>query len=85
MPYIHEQKRLSEEYERCQNYLDGSTRKPLVAVIEKQLLEKHMADLLAKGFTSMLDGDRLQDMKRLYNLSSRVAALDALKVGTQSQ
>ena len=37
------QKRLSEEYERCQNYLDASTRKPLISAVEEQLLSKHMA------------------------------------------
>ena len=37
------QKRLTEEYERCQNYLDGSTRKPLISAVEEQLLSKHMA------------------------------------------
>ena len=37
------QKRLTEEYERCQNYLDASTRKPLISAVEEQLLSKHMA------------------------------------------
>mmetsp|Transcript_26420 Transcript_26420/g.74343 ORF Transcript_26420/g.74343 Transcript_26420/m.74343 type:complete len:737 (+) Transcript_26420:341-2551(+) len=81
---LHSEKRLMEEYERCKNYLDVSTRKPLVAAVEKQLLEKHLADLLNRGFTPLIDGDRLQDLKRLYNLSSRVNALDAVKVAFHS-
>eukprot|EP00873_Tetraselmis_striata_P009147 jgi/Tetstr1/429411/TSEL_019321.t1 len=77
---LHVEKRLSEEYDRCVNYLDAATRKPLVAVTERQLLEKHMAAIVDKGFTRMLDGQRLGDLKRLYSLCGRVAALDALKV-----
>jgi cullin-4 len=75
------QKRLSEEYDRCVNYLDPATRKPLVAATERQLLERHMAAIIDKGFAAMLDGQRLGDLKRLYALCARVAALDALKVG----
>ena len=43
------QRRLTEEYERCQNYLDASTRKPLISVVEEQLLSKHMAAMLEEG------------------------------------
>jgi len=77
---LHAEKRLSEEYDRCVNYLDPATRKPLVAATERQLLERHMAAIIDKGFAAMLDGQRLGDLKRLYALCARVAALDALKV-----
>ena len=36
------QRRLAEEYERCQQYLDAGTRRPLVGVVEAQLLQVHM-------------------------------------------
>jgi hypothetical protein len=42
------QNRLHEENERCLLYLDGSTRKLLVATAEKQLLSRHTAAILEK-------------------------------------
>lgn len=40
--------RLHEEHERCLLYLDASTRKPLVATAERQLLERHISAILDK-------------------------------------
>lgn len=40
--------RLQEEHERCLIYLDASTRKPLIATAEKQLLERHIPAILDK-------------------------------------
>ena len=42
------QSRLHEENERCLLYLDGSTRKALVATAEKQLLDRHTSAILDK-------------------------------------
>lgn len=42
------QTRLHEEHERCLLYLDASTRKPLIASAEKQLLERHISAILDK-------------------------------------
>ena len=60
------QRRLGEEYERCQVYLDATTRGPLISVVESRLLEAHLAALLEKGFASLMDGARLTDLARLY-------------------
>ena len=73
------QRRLTEEYERCQNYLDVSTRKPLISVVEEQLLSKHMAAMLEKGFDSMMADMRVPDLARLYNLCGRIHALEPLR------
>lgn len=40
--------RLHEEHERCMLYLDSTTRKPLIATLERQLLERHIAAILDK-------------------------------------
>lgn len=48
------QTRLHEEHERCLLYLDASTRKPLIATAEKQLLERHISAILDKVFVWML-------------------------------
>ena len=42
------QMRLQEENERCLIYLDSSTRKPLVATAERQLLVRHVTAILDK-------------------------------------
>lgn len=103
------QMRLQEENERCLIYLDASTRKPVVATAEKQLLERHItaildkvavvesiailsvasfsflvlaycnSDLLVQGFTTLMDGKRIEDLQRMYMLFSRVNALESLR------
>ncbi|XLU44747.1 hypothetical protein S245_039561, partial [Arachis hypogaea] len=44
----HVEIRLQEEHDRCLIYLDASTRKPLIATPEKQLLERHIPAILDK-------------------------------------
>ncbi|GFQ05652.1 cullin-4 [Phtheirospermum japonicum] len=68
----HVEIRLQEEHERCLLYLDASTRKPLVATAERQLLERH-------GFTMLMDGKRIDDLQRMYTLFSKVNALESLR------
>lgn len=75
----HCEQRLSEEYERCQVYLDASTRKPLMQVVERQLLSRFVAPLLEKGYRQLMDAHRVPDLARLYALAARVAALDPLR------
>ncbi|GKU92580.1 hypothetical protein SLEP1_g6287 [Rubroshorea leprosula] len=75
----HVEIRLHEEHERCLLYLDASTRKPLIATAEKQLLERHIPAILDKGFTTLMDGHRIEDLQRMYSLFSRVNALESLK------
>ena len=52
------QKRLGVEYERWQQYLDSPTRKPLVSIVEQQLLATHMALILEKGFHPLMTQKR---------------------------
>lgn len=40
---IYAERRLREEAQRCERYLAGPTRRPLIAIVETQLLELHMA------------------------------------------
>eukprot|EP00798_Chlamydomonas_sp_ICE-L_P023806 gene23806-9369_t len=75
----HCERRLSEEFERCVNYLDSATRKPLIAAVERQLIATHTAALLEKGYTTLMDAHRVEDLARLYNLSVRVNALESLR------
>jgi cullin-4 len=68
----HVDKRLNEEAERLLHYLDQSTRKPLFACLEKQLIEAHLTTLLQKGLDQMLDENRVEDLMLFYQLLSRV-------------
>lgn len=52
------QKRLAVEYERWQQYLDTPTRKPLISIVEEQLLRSHMPAILDKGFDALMSEKR---------------------------
>ncbi|XP_038705858.1 cullin-4-like [Tripterygium wilfordii] len=80
----HVEIRLHEEHERCLLYLDASTRKPLIATAERQLLEQHISAILDKGFTALMDGHRIEDLKRMYSLFYRVNALETLRQALSS-
>ncbi|CAN8267329.1 unnamed protein product [Cochlearia groenlandica] len=80
----HVEERLHEENERCILYIDASTRKQLLATIEKQLLERHIVAVLDKGFTPLMDGRRIEDLLRMYTLFSRVNALESLRQALSS-
>ncbi|KAE8708845.1 Cullin-4 [Hibiscus syriacus] len=80
----HVEMRLHEEHERCLLYLDALTRKPLIATAEKQLLERHIPAILDKGFVTLMDGRRIEDLQRMYSLFSRVNALESLRQALSS-
>ncbi|KAL9260448.1 Cullin-4-like protein [Drosera capensis] len=80
----HVETRLHEEHERCVLYLDASTRKPLISNAEKQLLERHITAILDKGFTTLMDANRIEDLQRMYILFSRVNALESLRLAIGS-
>eukprot|EP00197_Chlamydomonas_leiostraca_P016154 CAMPEP_0202861492 /NCGR_PEP_ID=MMETSP1391-20130828/2868_1 /ASSEMBLY_ACC=CAM_ASM_000867 /TAXON_ID=1034604 /ORGANISM="Chlamydomonas leiostraca, Strain SAG 11-49" /LENGTH=749 /DNA_ID=CAMNT_0049540895 /DNA_START=162 /DNA_END=2411 /DNA_ORIENTATION=- len=75
----HCEARLGEEYERCAQYLDPVTRKPLVGVVEARLVAAHLPALLERGFAQLMDGQRVPDLGRLYSLAGRVGAHEALR------
>lgn len=68
----HVEMRLEEENERILHYLDQSTKKPLVYLVEKQLLEQHVTQMLVKGLDQLLSENRISDLTRMYNLFTRV-------------
>ncbi|KAJ8513066.1 hypothetical protein OPV22_003500 [Ensete ventricosum] len=80
----HVESRLHEEHERCLLYLDASTRKRLVATAEKQLLERHTSAILDKGFTMLMESNRVDDLQRLYTLFQRVDALELIRQALSS-
>ncbi|KAK6195670.1 hypothetical protein SNE40_001052 [Patella caerulea] len=71
--YLHHvDKRLNEETERLLHYLDQSTKKPLIACVEKQLIDQHLPQILNKGLDNMLQENRIGDLMLLYQLFTRV-------------
>jgi len=74
----HCERRLEEEAERCANYLDAGTAKGLMHVCEQGLIEAHIGDILDKGFVELMRRHRLEDLKRLHSLLSRMNGLDRL-------
>ena len=47
---------LKEETERVQLYLDASTRKPLIDVVEQTLLTAHTMAIIERGFDTLMVG-----------------------------
>ncbi|RWS04501.1 cullin-4A-like protein [Dinothrombium tinctorium] len=68
----HVDKRLHEEWGRLMHYLDGSTKRPLIQCVEKQLISEHLCSILQKGLDQLLDENRINDLSLMYNLLSRV-------------
>ena len=74
----HCERRLSEEAERCTNYLDASTARGLMRACEQGLIEAHIGDILDKGFVDLMRQHRIDDLHRLHKLLARMDGLDRL-------
>lgn len=68
----HVDKRLTEENERLNYYLDSCTKPSLIHCVEKQLLSEHLQTILQKGVDTLLDENRLPELTLLYNLLARI-------------
>lgn len=68
-------KRLREEEERCQQCLSMSTEAKIRSVVEQELVGAHIADVInlpGTGVRNMLDNDKTEDLKNMYELVKRV-------------
>ena len=71
----HVEKRLKEEVERVEAYLDASTEVRLTAAMDKELIAgetKTLIEMEGSGLSSMLDHNRYDDLRRMYVLFKRV-------------
>lgn len=75
----HVDTRLKEENSRSNAYLDYSTKKPLIACVERQLVSAHAAALLDKGFALLCDEARIDSISLMFSLFTRVSAVDLIK------
>lgn len=71
----HTRKRVNEEQDRCRSTLSPLTAPKIKAVIEDELVRKHIRDVIeleGSGVKYMLDNDRLGELEMVYELISRV-------------
>jgi cullin 4 len=69
-----------EAVELTSKQLDISSRKPLLEVIDEQLLLPHIPLILERGVNTMLDANMTTDLRRMYMLFDRVQAVDKLRL-----
>ncbi|CAM9805306.1 unnamed protein product [Choristocarpus tenellus] len=69
------QGRLNEETARCTHYLAGGTEPKLKHIVESELIAKHakaMVEMENSGCIPMFRDDKVDDLRRMYDLFSRV-------------
>uniref|UniRef100_A0A673YPC9 Cullin 3 n=1 Tax=Salmo trutta TaxID=8032 RepID=A0A673YPC9_SALTR len=67
--------RINEEIERVLHCLDKSTEEPIVKVVERELISKHMKTIVEmenSGLVHMLKNGKTEDLGCMYKLFSRV-------------
>ena len=71
----HARKRANEEQDRCRSTLSPLTLPNIKAVVEEELIKRHLRDVIAlenSGVGYMLDNDLLEELGMIYDLSARV-------------
>ncbi|CAN0400954.1 unnamed protein product, partial [Ectocarpus fasciculatus] len=75
--------RLGEEAARSINYLASGTEPKLKHIVETELIYNHakvLVEMENSGCTSMFRDDKIEDLRRMYDLFSRVpVTLDELR------
>jgi cullin 3 len=69
------EQRLQEEADRVAHYLDASTEAKIREVAERELIGRHMrtiAEMEHSGVVAMIEDNKLDDLKRAYELFKRV-------------
>ncbi|EFN51797.1 hypothetical protein CHLNCDRAFT_32941 [Chlorella variabilis] len=76
---VHCERRLAEEFNRCEAYLGFALRKPLKDILDQCLLEAHMSSILDSSMR-LLASCQEQDLGRLYSMCARIGALQGLRL-----
>nr|CAH8868114.1 unnamed protein product [Trichobilharzia regenti] len=69
------EQRIEEEIRRAHHHLDPSTEPKIVAVLEEELISRHMETIVGmedSGLTYMLTHDHFSDIAAMYDVLSRV-------------
>ena len=78
---MHTERRLAEALEMISKYIDTSTKMSLLRTIEATLLRPHASALIEKGLMSLLEANRIVDLRRMYVLLDRVGEADGMRTG----
>jgi len=78
------EQRIKEEAERAKHYLDPSTEKQIVTVIEEELIQKHLKTIVEmenSGVVYMLKNEKIDDLRTMYTILSRIEkeGIEAMK------
>ncbi|KAI9800169.1 MAG: Cullin-3 [Piccolia ochrophora] len=73
----HANRRLLEEQDRCRSTISPLTAVKIKAVVEQEMIQPYIQDVVdmeGSGAKYMLDNDRFEDLRLLYELNTRVDA-----------
>merc|ERR1719402_1536661 len=78
------EQRINEEADRAKHYLDPSTEKQIVHVIEEELIQKHLKTIVEmenSGVVYMLKNEKIDDLRTMYTILSRIEkeGIEAMK------
>lgn len=66
-------KRISEENDRLSAYLDFTTSKRLIQLVEKELIENHLDTILKMNFDELFEESNIKYLSLSYELLNKVA------------
>jgi len=82
-------KRFAEEEARCQTTISMLSAQKIAKVVEDAMVREHLTEFLAlegSGIKAMIENDRYEDLRLLYQLISRIdSSKDPLKVALQAR
>jgi hypothetical protein len=79
--YLHHTiKRIKQEEDRVENYLEVNTKKLLIKITQEKLIKDYDEFLINKGFTELLDRTSTEDLNILYKLFKAVESSNMIKV-----
>ena len=81
---LHVERRLQQASEMVREYLDVSTKSPLISVIDNMLLLPHVGVIVERGLKGLMEQAKVKDIRRMFMLLERVGKLELLKEGVSS-
>lgn len=78
---LYVEKRVKDEYDRLTHYLDISTSKPIIEMLEKRLIKDKAENIIEKGILILFEANKIADLQRMYGLFKRVDCLSLIEAG----
>ena len=70
---------IEEEMERIMAYMEDSTSRKLIKLLETSLIKDHVSTMLDKGLDIMMAENDIDNLRHIYDLFSRVGELGSLR------